>query len=415
MAGFPSNRVQLSNNTEFGKAKWSLSAPAIAILILNVSGLYWIRGEVLAAERDGVRVRCVSPILGLERTDELVLSFDRPLSSLEEIRLPWRESSFTLGFAALDTTDPAASRYSYLLEGFDTDWTESCGRSHATYTNLPPGDYTFRVRGSNNDGIWNDQGTSIRLHVEPPPWQTPWAYSLYSLFFGGTVVGYRRKQNKKLNQVSEQKQLLESEVEARTRELSERNDELKNLNQRLMQASVTDSLTGLKNRRFLDEFIDTEIARVDRRQHGVIARKSSAKTINISPSLFFMMIDLDGFKGINDAHGHLAGDRALVQVRDILHSSCRQSDTIIRWGGDEFMVIGNTASPHTVEQLAERIRANLAGHRFALGNGHVGRLSGSIGFAMYPFAPSSSRSLHWEQVVAVAAAAVAGVSVQGEV
>ena len=168
------------------------------------------------------------------------------------------------------------------------------------------------MKASNNDGIWNDQGTSIRLHVEPPPWQTPWAYSLYSLFFGGTVVGYRRKQNKKLNQVSEQKQLLESEVEARTRELSERNDELKNLNQRLMQASVTDSLTGLKNRRFLDEFIATEIARVDRRQHGVIARKSSAKTINISPSLFFMMIDLDGFKPVNDKYGHAAGDAVFI-------------------------------------------------------------------------------------------------------
>ena len=336
------------------------------------------------------------------RHQHLATAYSAEQREPDTITLDHDEDYIQFRFSALDYASPDKNQYRYKLEGSDDEWLDPGEFRRVTYASLPAGDYTFTVKASNNDGIWNDQGTSIRLHVEPPPWQTPWAYSLYSLFFGGTVVGYRRKQNKKLNQVSEQKQLLESEVEARTRELSERNDELKNLNQQLMQASVTDSLTGLKNRRFLDQFIDTEIARVDRRQHGVIQRRSGSKTINISPSLFFMMIDLDGFKGINDAHGHLAGDRALMQVRDILHSSCRQSDTIIRWGGDEFMVIGNTASPQTVEQLAERIRANLAGHQFALGHGHIGRLSGSIGFAMYPFAPSSSRSLHWEQVVAVA-------------
>ena len=189
------------------------------------------------------------------------------------------------------------------------------------------------------------------------------------------MVGYRRKQNKKLNQVSEQKQLLESEVEARTRELSERNDELKNLNQRLMQASVTDSLTGLKNRRFLDEFIDTEIARVDRRQHGVIARKSSAKTINISPSLFFMMIDLDNFKPINDTYGHAAGDEVLLQFRDILLATCRKTDFVIRWGGDEFLVLARDTNREFAATLAERIRSSLAQRVFPIGNGQVAHQS----------------------------------------
>ena len=115
-----------------------------------------------------------------------------------------------------------------------------------------------------------------------------------------------------------------------------------------------------------------------------------------------MMIDLDGFKAINDTHGHQAGDKALIQVRDILNYSCRQSDTIIRWGGDEIMIIGNVASPRVVEQLAERIRVNLAEHQYKLGDGHVGRLSGSIGFAMYPFSSKNLNALNWEQVVAVA-------------
>ena len=360
---------------------------------------------IVSFHPDELRVNTHTPDIILtahSRYQQLATAYSTDQREPETITLDYDDDFIQFKFSALDYASSDKNQYRYKLEGIDEEWTDPGEFRRATYASLPAGDYTFTVKASNNDGVWNDQGTSIRLHVDPPPWQTPFAYSLYSLFFGGTLVGYRRKQNKKLNEVSEQKQILESEVQARTRQLHQRNDELKALNEQLMQASVTDSLTGLKNRRFLDRFIDTEIARVDRRQRGVIQRKPDSKTINISPSLFFMMIDLDGFKGINDTHGHLAGDKALVQVRDILQTSCRQSDTIIRWGGDEFMVIGNTASPHTVEQLAERIRVNLAQHQFHLGNGHTGRLSGSIGFAMYPFAPWRPKLLGWERVSAIA-------------
>jgi diguanylate cyclase (GGDEF)-like protein len=320
----------------------------------------------------------------------------------ETISLDYDEDHIQFKFAALDFASPDKNQYRFKLEGFDEDWIDPGAFRRATYASLPAGDYTFTVKASNNDGIWNEQGTSIKLHVEPPPWQTPFAYSMYTVFIGGTLVGYRRRHTKKLNQVSEQRDVLETEVQARTKELYRRNEQLKSLNKQLVQASVTDSLTGLKNRRFLDEFIDTEIASVDRRLQNTLRPAPGSNTVNISQGLFFMMIDLDGFKGINDNHGHLAGDQALIQVRDILQDSCRQADTIIRWGGDEFMIIGNVPSPRTAETLAERIRTNLAEHQFRLGNGHKGRLSGSIGFCMYPFSPLTPKSLHWEQVVAVA-------------
>jgi diguanylate cyclase (GGDEF)-like protein len=336
------------------------------------------------------------------RIARLATAYSAEQREPETIKLGYEDDYIQFRFSALDFASSDKNQYRFKLEGFDEEWIDPGEVRLATYTSLPAGDYTFTVKASNNDGIWNDDGTSIRLHVEPPPWQTPWAYSLYSIFLGGTLVSYRKKQTKKVNEVTQQNEKLESEVQARTRELSERNEELKSLNEKLMAASVTDSLTGLKNRRYLDQFIDTEVARVDRRLQGSYTPEPDSNTVNISPSLFFMMIDLDGFKGINDTHGHLAGDKALVQVRDILQTSCRMSDTIIRWGGDEFMIIGNTASPRTAEQLAERIRANLAEHQFALGNGHVGRLSGSIGFAMYPFSPMEKSTLTWEQSAAVA-------------
>ena len=331
-----------------------------------------------------------------------VYSMEQPESEPEPLLLGYQDDYVRFNFSALDYASSDKNQYRYKLEGFDDEWIDTGEFRRATYTSLPAGDYTFTVKASNNDGIWNDQGASIKLHVEPPPWQTPFAYSMYTLFFGGSLVNYRKKQSKKLDEASEQNEKLESEVQARTSELFQRNEELKSLNKKLVEASTTDSLTGLKNRRFLHEFINKEIATVIRRQQGTFMPDPDSNTVNISSSLFFMMIDLDGFKAINDTHGHQAGDKALVQVRDILNYSCRQSDTIIRWGGDEFMIIGNVASPRVVEQLAERIRANLAEHQYKLGDGHVARLSGSIGFAMYPFSSKNLNALNWEQVVAVA-------------
>ena len=336
------------------------------------------------------------------RHQELTTAYSTDETEPATLFLDYQDDYITFKFAALDYASSDKNQYRYRLEGFDEDWVDPGKVRHATYTNLPAGDYTFTVTASNNDGVWNEQGVSVKLHVEPPPWQTPWAYSLYTLFIGGTLVNYRRGQNKKLNRAARHSAKLEREVQARTRELSVRNEQLKSLNEKLLEASTTDSLTGLKNRRYLYDSIESRVALVERRHTGGQNPDSEAKTVDIAPSLFFMMIDLDGFKAINDTYGHLAGDQALLEVRDILQSTCRKSDTIIRWGGDEFMIIGENTSSRAAEQLAERIRYNLAERRYQLGGGHVGRLSGSIGFAMYPFSPLHTKTLSWDQTVAVA-------------
>ncbi len=321
----------------------------------------------------------------------------------EVIELGYKDDLIMFKFAALDFASSDKNQYRYRLEGFDEDWVDPGQGRRATYTSLPAGDYTFTVRASNNDGVWNDQGVSVRLHVKPPPWQTPWAYSLYTFFFGGTLVKYKRSQNKKLERATNRNAKLERQVQQRTQELSARNEELKALNNKLREASFTDALTGLKNRRYIYESVNSMTATIGRRVEGSRHGDSAANTVNLSPSMFFMMIDLDGFKKINDTHGHEAGDRALVQVREILESTCRAADTVIRWGGDEFMIVGDNSSARAAEQLAERLRCRLAEHMFQLGGGHIGRLSGSIGFAMYPFSPLKKTGLlTWEQVVAVA-------------
>ena len=316
--------------------------------------------------------------------------------------LGYKEDLITFEFAGLDFTAPEKNLYRYKLEGFDQDWTVPAPFKRTTYTNLPAGAYIFKVQASNNDGIWNKHGKAIQLQVIPPPWKTGWAYTLYALIGISIIVAFLRAQARKLRLEVEQRIELENQVQLRTQEIAERNEQLQGLNKQLKDASVTDTLTGLNNRRYMDEFIDAEVAQANRLAKGLNEAGEKVAVQCIAPALSFMMIDLDGFKAINDTYGHHAGDQALIQVRDILKTCCRKSDTIIRWGGDEFLIVSRNTTPQAVETLAERIRESLADHLYQLGGGHVGRLSGSIGFSMYPFSLQDPDLVPWEQVATVA-------------
>lgn len=235
----------------------------------------------------------------------------------------------------------------------------------ANYTNLPSGDYVFRVIASNNDLVWNEVGASVSLTVVPPPWLSWWAYTIYALVILGIVATYVIVQRNKL-------------------------------------ASMTDALTGLNNRRYLYEYLESQVANLHRHFSRLEGQADAAEVIRREASLFFLMIDLDGFKKINDTYGHAAGDRALVQVRDVLRTSTRESDIIIRWGGDEFLIVGQSEGLDGVQLLAERIRNSIREHSYMVGDGNVGYVAASIGFAHYPFNAANPRMLTWERVVALA-------------
>ncbi len=99
-------------------------------------------------------------------------------AGIERLVLSHREATFSFEFSALSFTDSERNRYSHFLEGFDEAWVEAGHRRHARYTNVPPGNYVFRVKGSNNDGLWNEEGLSLMLTITPPFWQTWWFRTL---------------------------------------------------------------------------------------------------------------------------------------------------------------------------------------------------------------------------------------------
>ncbi len=107
--------------------------------------------------------------------------FEQELADIKLIELSHQENVFSFEFAALNYTNSAKNQYAYMMEGFDADWVYCGVRRVAYYTNLDPGDYVFRVKGSNNDGVWNEEGVAVRIKINPPFWATWWFRVLSAL------------------------------------------------------------------------------------------------------------------------------------------------------------------------------------------------------------------------------------------
>jgi signal transduction histidine kinase/ligand-binding sensor domain-containing protein/CheY-like chemotaxis protein len=142
----------------------------------------------------------------------------------QSIRLNYNQTIISFQFAALNYTAPQKNQFAYKMEGFDKDWQYTdINRRFAAYTKLDPRKYVFRVKGSNNDGLWNEQGTSLNLIVNPPWWGTWWFRGMTGLMFmvlASVVYSYRVRSLKRYSQK------LEGDVAVRTRQLTESNEQL---------------------------------------------------------------------------------------------------------------------------------------------------------------------------------------------
>ena len=146
------------------------------------------------------------------------------ISVTDTLILAHTDRVFTFEFVALNYTNPEQNEYAYKLEGFEANWNYVGNQQNATYTNLDPGEYTFRVKASNNDGIWNNKGVSLSLIINPPFWQTAWFYMFTALFVIGTVFAVYRA---RVRSIREHNKQLERQVADRTSELQDKNRDLK--------------------------------------------------------------------------------------------------------------------------------------------------------------------------------------------
>jgi len=324
---------------------------------------------------------------------------DKTITQTSAITLDHTQSMISFSFAALNYRDTEKNLYAYKLEGFDNEWREVGNQRTALYTNLPAGTYQFRVRASNNDGIWNEQGRSIQLIVLPPPWKTWWAYTIYAATFIGLLLLFVRNQHQKVVVARNISRELEHKVAERTAELQNKNAELEGAYAQLEAISLSDPLTGLNNRRYLQKLIPMDIAKVQREYEPPIPNRPQRKN---SRDLTFFILDVDFFKSVNDLYGHAAGDQLLIQLSEVLIKICRESDCVVRWGGEEFLIVSRFADRDEAPLMAERIRKSIEQHNFALPDGSILKKTCSMGFASFPFLRDHPTILSWEHVIDIA-------------
>jgi diguanylate cyclase (GGDEF)-like protein len=319
------------------------------------SGIVTSRGEILFGANGG---------LTIVRPERMQAWAYQPPIVVTSFQTSTDKRSLQVEFAALDYSSPEHNRYAYRLLGFDSDWiTTDPSVRLASYTNLPAGEYKLELRGSNRDGRWS---TPLRLPVVvPAAWYQTFGFRSAVVLLGLMLVSLL-VQARTLYLRQRQRE-LQALVNERTAELEKRSDQLRESQQRLEQIAYNDPLTGLPNRRLFENELEHCVALAERD----------------GPAFTLLLVDLDGFKKINDTLGHDAGDALLVEISLRLQHIVRESDRIARLGGDEFAVIlSQTSELASVELVCKRILASIA--EPVVFKDRIVRVTGSIGSAHCP-------------------------------
>ncbi|MEQ1603534.1 MAG: diguanylate cyclase [Pyrinomonadaceae bacterium] len=232
-------------------------------------------------------------------------------------------------YTGISTIKPEQIKFQYKMEGHDEDWIDAGTRRVANYSYLPPGNYTFRVRASNSDGVWSTQDAIVKLDLWPFFYQTK-AFILLCVL--SAAVGLLLIWKISVHQLEARERKLTRLVAERTAELALANENLHNL-------ANSDGLTKIGNRRRFEAFLADEWHRA----------------VRFKTEISLIMIDIDHFKLFNDTYGHHAGDDCLQRVAEAFADTInRPTDLVARFGGEEFaMILGGTDAAGAL-QIAEQ-------------------------------------------------------------
>jgi diguanylate cyclase (GGDEF)-like protein len=196
---------------------------------------------------------------------------------------------------------------------------------------------------------------------------------------------------------------MKDELESKEHSLRWHSLELQRKNMELQEISFTDLLTGVWNRRYLDEILTSEAGQVLRnyqRARGGDIRKMDHR------DLVFIMVDMDFFKEVNDQYGHPAGDRLLQLVAQRLCTVVRKSDVLVRWGGEEFLIMSRSTDPSGTPAFCSRVLEVMSSEPFDLGHGILVKKTCSVGWAAYPWCRGAYEALCAEESIVLADAAL---------
>jgi len=265
-----------------------------------------------------------------------------------------QDRSIAVEFAALDVDDPQSRRYSYRLQGFDADWIDTpASRRLAAYTNLPPRDYVLLLRSAALGGKWSAP-LELPIHVQPA-WYEYGAVQAIAVLSGLALIAAL---------IQLRTLMLRRRHAQLERVVAERTAQLQSSQEYLAKMAYMDALTELPNRRMFNDHLRRMIAGCQRGQ-GNFA---------------LLLIDLDGFKRVNDSCGHDVGDAVLRTVAERLRGLIRETDLAARLGGDEFGIVLAGAGDRggvdaTCARIVKKLREPMAHEQ------HVVAIGASIGIA----------------------------------
>jgi len=298
------------------------------------------------------------------------------------------EGSLTVQFTPLVLDNPDRVSCRYQLQGLEKVPADTQLRE-VHYGALPAGKYEFWVECQNADSKVQSAHATFRFRILPKIWQTWWAQLLGA---GLGLVAIWVFVSMRTRTESRRRRELELAVAQRSAELLQKNKELEEI-------SLTDPLTMTRNRRYFYETISTDIAQ---------ALRSHLKTVNPDVpavpkhELIFVLVDIDRFKRVNDEYGHAAGDRLLKEVAKRIASVMRRSDDLVRWGGEEFLLVCRTTDRENAGMLCNRVLEAVRDLPFDVGNGVQVHKTCSIGWAPFPWLVDDVGLLSIDNVIELA-------------
>lgn len=305
------------------------------------------------------------------------MTFSKSLSNLETLELDHTDQLVSFEYVGLNYTNPSSTKYKYRLLGFDNEWLDAGISRRVSYSNLPAGEYQLQVIAGNNDNKWSEPGLSLDIIVKPAPWNTWWAYILYTLAIALMLLIYSRLLNRKLVIEQQQKLYLEQQVREKTEKFKSKNIELAQANKQLEKAAIVDKVTGVKSRRYLDIYIEQTSQLMNQMHQNLLPVQRDTL-----PRLYILMVQVNEAVAKNNSQ--------LMNLTDLLLFTRNTDDLVIRWSDDTFAIIG-----YEKDNNASELASRLAG-RF---DGVAGNDTDmSMAYAFYPFNRENPLELNWDQI-----------------
>jgi signal transduction histidine kinase/ligand-binding sensor domain-containing protein len=285
----------------------------------------------------------------------------KSITETDKIVLTYKQSVITFRYTALNYLNSEKNQYAYQLEGIEKDWNYVGSRREATFTNLDPGKYTFKVKASNNDGVWNEEGTSIRIIILPPFWKTIWFKLIILFTIGFLLISVYLIRVKQLNN---QKKLLEKLVSEKTAELRKKN---KLLEEQALELNKTNTLLEERQQK-----IEEQSEELKSQKEQLQRTNEKLHELNATKDKFFSIIAHDiknpfntimGFSELLILNFNKWLDEKKLKVIEVIFSSSKSLyellENLLQWSRSQRGLLGFNPVKLEFKDSVERVVALL--------------------------------------------------------